>query len=196
MYGKSAFWTMTILLTGILAGCGDSGSESPQILPFENVPDHHVYVLHSPYHVTTDFNYSNPVTDFDLNTLQDYIDWEYDKLDNGLLDYIGGDFTGMIDAIDAPVVLENGYAETRIHARKGEVLTLSDIDELRDEILGQYADGWGEGLEQMHFTITTAGEELYVSLYGGSNWSIHLYGKYIYSSDPGTGEVIVTPSGP
>ena len=48
----------------------------------------------------------------------------------------------------------------------------------------------------MHFTITNAGEELYVSLYGGSNWSIHLYGKYLYSSDPGTGEVIVTPSGP
>ena len=196
MTSKSPLWLLATLLTGLLYGCGgsDSGSQTDTtVVPPQNIPDHAIYVLHSPYFVTTDGDTSNPVQDYDLNSLQDYINWEYDKLSHGLLDYIHIDATIKLDFIDAPVVLANGYAETKIHALVGEVLTLSEIDALRSELLGQYADGWGEGIEQMYFSTTNTGEELYVSLYGGINWSIDLYGNYSYETDPGTKETLVTP---
>ncbi|MDP6957704.1 MAG: hypothetical protein QF645_02720 [Planctomycetota bacterium] len=197
MTSKSTLWLLATLLSSLLYGCGgsDSGSQTDNTVtpPPHNIPDHAIYVLRSPYFVTTDGDTSNPVQNYDLNSLQDYLNWEYDKLSYGLLDYIYIDATKKLDFIDCPVVLANGYAETIIHALPGEVLTLSEIDALRSELLGQYADGWGEGIEQMYFSTTNTGEELYVSLYGGMNWSIDLYGKYSYETDPGTGDVIVTP---
>nr|WP_288828827.1 hypothetical protein [uncultured Clostridium sp.] len=60
-----------------------------------------------------------------------------------------------------------GVAECRVH---GE-LTVEELDLLRDAIIGQAADGFGEDQEQR--PIKTLAGEIYVSLWnGGSSWSI------------------------
>ncbi|GLB29629.1 hypothetical protein LAD12857_15520 [Lacrimispora amygdalina] len=60
-----------------------------------------------------------------------------------------------------------GVVECRVH---GE-LTAEELDLLKEAIIGQAADGFGEGQEQR--PIKTSVGEIYVSLWnGGSSWSI------------------------
>lgn len=60
-----------------------------------------------------------------------------------------------------------GVAECRVH---GE-LTAEELDLLKETIIGQAADGFGEGFEQR--PIKTSAGEIYVSLWnGGNGWSI------------------------
>lgn len=44
------------------------------------------------------------------------------------------------------------------------------INELKDDIEGQYSDGWGEGFEQ--HPIKVDGKEIYVSFWSYNNWKI------------------------
>ena len=177
MAKRTALIITGILLVSSLSGCLQQ----------------HTYVLRSPFFVTTNYDYQNPETDFDLNTLQDYINQDYENLfENGMVDILSADLQAKINSIDAPIVLANGFADTKIHAKPGVVLTLSDIEALKAAILGQYADGWGEGLEQEPFSVNNAGEDLYISLYGGPGWSLELHGNYTINPTTGT----VTPQGP
>ena len=48
--------------------------------------------------------------------------------------------------------------------------TDSDTEQFKDYLIGQYADGWGEGFEQRE--IDTSDGELYVHLWSWENWSI------------------------
>lgn len=46
-----------------------------------------------------------------------------------------------------------------------------ELEALRDELIGQSSDGWGEGFEQREIDTYDCGK-IYVSFYGGSNWSM------------------------
>ncbi len=167
-------WAAGLFLLSTLFGC-----EAPQ----------YTYVLQSPYFVTTDYDYENPVEDFDLEVLQEFIDEAYDpETQEIVLDNLGPELRAKIESIEAPLVMSNGFADTIIHTKPRKVLTLRDIEAIKAELLGQYADGWGEGLEQVPFDFTEEREELYISLYGGKEWELELYGDYYIG--PTTGNVI------
>ncbi len=46
------------------------------------------------------------------------------------------------------------------------------LNDLKDEVEGQYSDGWGEGFEQKPIRINNFGvkEEIYVSFWNSNNW--------------------------
>ncbi len=187
----SALW---ILFAGILAGCGGSDSETTDAPATQNSPDHHSYVFRSPYYVTTHDINSTPVKEFDMQALQDYIDNAWEKSgEDAIFDYMDKDVRAKIDWIEAPLVMTNGYDDTIVHTRPGEVLTNDDVKELKSVFLTQFADGWGSNIADMYFEISPAKEELYVCLYGAPNWSIDLFGDYSYETDPASGDVLITP---
>ena len=90
--------------------------------------------------------------------LMEYYD-EDDSINRNVQSYV---FT--VEPVNGKLM---GVAECRVH---GE-LTAEELDLLKEAIIGQAADGFGEGQEQR--PIKTSVGEIYVSLWnGGSSWSI------------------------
>jgi len=90
--------------------------------------------------------------------LMEYYD-EDDSINRNVQSYV---FT--VEPVNGKLM---GVAECRVH---GE-LTAEELDLLKEVIIGQAADGFGEGFEQR--PIKTSAGEIYVSLWnGGNSWSI------------------------
>jgi len=90
--------------------------------------------------------------------LMEYYD-EDDSINRNVQSYV---FT--VEPVNGKIM---GVAECRVH---GE-LTAEELDLLKETIIGQAADGFGEGFEQR--PIKNSAGDIYVSLWNGSNsWSI------------------------
>ncbi len=165
-------WAAGLFLLSTLFGC-----EAPQ----------YTYVLQSPYFVTTDYDYENPVEDFDLEVLQEFIDEAYDpETQEIVLDNLGPELRAKIESIEAPLVMSNGFADTIIHTKPRKVLTLRDIEAIKAELLGQYADGWGKGWNRSRLTSPKRGKNCTSPCTAGRNGNWNFTGTIISDPPPET----------
>lgn len=79
----------------------------------------------------------------------DYSQVHNDLKNVDLAEYLDGDLKSIVNSITIRLDEEESIAYTTIKCDRE--LTKSELDELRDNITGQFSDGWGESFEQQDF---------------------------------------------
>lgn len=69
--------------------------------------------------------------------LVEYFDYEYEKIEKGIL-----------NSIIVKAEIRNGKIISVAEVKTNRELTPSELEIVKEYIIGQYSDGWGEGFEQ------------------------------------------------
>lgn len=95
-----------------------------------------------------------------------------EEAERGLMTYFYGseEVNRKVEAVNISVEVVRGRLYGVAECRVMEPLTAAELSELKETIIGQYADGWGEGFEQR--PRETAEGNLYIHFWQDRDFSL------------------------